>query len=349
MKSHISTYIKTIMNIKLLNLIICLFSVLMSYAQPTRKLGIHDPVMIKQHDTYYLFSTGNGIAVSSSKDMINWKREKPVFGAPPKWAVEKVSSFKGHIWAPDIHFFNGKYYLYYSVSAFGKNTSCIGVATNVTLNNEDPKFEWVDHGLVIQSIPNHTNWNAIDPNIIIDEFGTPYMSFGSFWEGIKLVKLSKDGLRLADDITSIPTLASRKIPIDESNSVSFSGNSPNAGDNAIEAPFIFKHNNYYYLFVSIDYCCKGVNSTYKMIVGRSKKLEGPYLDDKGIDMARSGGKLVLAGNENWHGVGHNAVVRIDHHDYLIFHGYDATDGGKSKLLIEKIQWDNNGWPIVAIN
>jgi arabinan endo-1,5-alpha-L-arabinosidase len=80
----------------------------------------HDPVMARQGDTYYLYCTGNGISVWSSKDRLNWKREKPVFDASPAWAVEAVPGFKGHIWAPDISYFKGTYYLYYSVSAFGK-------------------------------------------------------------------------------------------------------------------------------------------------------------------------------------------------------------------------------------
>ncbi|NGM71748.1 arabinan endo-1,5-alpha-L-arabinosidase [Sphingobacterium sp. SGL-16] len=337
------------MRLKLINLLFSFFISISVFAQPTGKLAVHDPVMIKHQDTYYLFSTGHGIAVSSSRDMINWKREKPVFSVPPQWTVEKVPTFKGHIWAPDIAFFNGKYYLYYSVSAFGKNTSGIGVATNVTLDKDDPNFKWQDHGLVIQSIPGQTNWNAIDPNIILDKKGTPYMSFGSFWDGIKLVKLSKDGLRVEDDITNIPTIASRKKSSKDPNPPSVDDNPKDAGGNAIEAPFIFKHKDYYYLFVSIDYCCKGVNSTYKMIVGRSKNIKGPYLDEKGIDLAQAGGKLVLAGNENWHGVGHNAVVHTENQDYILFHGYDAKDAGRSKLLIKKITWDKQGWPTVKLN
>jgi arabinan endo-1,5-alpha-L-arabinosidase len=122
--------------------------------------------MAKEGDTYYLFCTGMGISVWSSPDMNNWKKEKPVFSQAPKWAVDAIPTFQGHIWAPDISFYKGQYYLYYSVSAFGKNTSCIGLATNKTLNPGSPDFKWVDHGKVIQSIPGKTNWNAIDPNLI---------------------------------------------------------------------------------------------------------------------------------------------------------------------------------------
>ena len=83
-----------------------------------------------------------------------------------------------------------------------------------------------------------------------------------------------------------------------------------------------------------------------MIVGRSKRVMGPYVDDRAIPLTQGGGKLVLAGNERWHGVGHNSVYTFDGVDYLIFHGYDGRDNGNSKLRIEKLGWDEKGWPLL---
>jgi arabinan endo-1,5-alpha-L-arabinosidase len=159
---------------------------------PTRQTPVHDPVMIRQDSTYYLFCTGFGITVYSSKDLASWRREKPVFEQAPDWAVKAIPGYRGHTWAPDISYHNGMYYLFYSVSAFGKNTSCIGVATNKTLNAASKDFKWVDHGKVIQSVPGRDLWNAIDPNLVMDEHGTPWLVFGSFWQGIKLARLSAD-------------------------------------------------------------------------------------------------------------------------------------------------------------
>jgi len=307
---------------------------------------VHDPVMIQQNDTYYLFCTGWGISVWSSTDMKNWKAEKPVFKDAPAWTKEAVKDFKGHIWAPDISYYNNQYYLYYSVSSFGKNTSCIGLATNVTLDPNDPEFKWIDHGNIIQSVPGKTNWNAIDPNLIVAEDGTPYLTFGSFWDGLKLVKMAPDAMSVADDISRIPTIASRKKSSNDPNPPSVENNPVDAGGNAIEAPFIFKKGDYYYLFASIDYCCKGVDSSYKMIVGRSKTIPGPYYDKDGKNMASGGGTILLQGDENWHGVGHNSTYTFNGEDFLIFHGYDAKDEGKPKLNIKKLKWDNEDWPIV---
>ena len=314
---------------------------------PTRQTPMHDPVMIKQGDTYYLFCTGFGVGVWSSKDLQSWRKEKPVFDAPPQWAVEAVPGFKGHIWAPDVAYHKGWYYLYYSISAFGKNTSCIGLVVNKTLDTTSKDYKWIDKGKVIQSYPGKTAWNAIDPNLVFDKKGTPYLSFGSFWEGLKLVQLQKDLKTLSEDPDKLLTIASRKKDPTAPNPPSIDDNPKDAGGNAIEAPFIFKRGGYYYLFASVDYCCKGINSTYKMIVGRSENVRGPYLDSAGVRMDRAGGTLVMEGNKDWFGVGHNAVYTFDGRDYLIFHGYDAKDEGKSKLRIETLKWDAQGWPVVV--
>jgi arabinan endo-1,5-alpha-L-arabinosidase len=305
---------------------------------PTRETPVHDPVIIKQNDTYYLFCTGGGISVFSSKDMKNWTKEKPVFSKTPEWVNKAIPAFRGNsMWAPDISFHNGKYYLYYAVSAFGKNTSCIGLVVNKTLDTTSSEYKWEDVGKVIQSIPGKDMWNAIDPNLVIDENNTPWLTFGSFWEGMKLVKLNPDFASVAQP-EQWYTVARR--PRDFSHSDSAAGNA------AIEGPFIFKKNNYYYLFVSWDYCCRAEKSDYKVVVGRSEKVMGPYLDKNGLCLDKNGGTLTVQGdNKEWFGAGHNSAYTFDGKDYMIYHGYDAKDRGRSKLIIEEIKWED-GWPTV---
>jgi arabinan endo-1,5-alpha-L-arabinosidase len=300
-------------------------------------IRVHDPVMIKQDGTYYLFCTGRGISVFSSENMLDWNQLNPVFDQPPQWAMDAVPGFRGHIWAPDISYHNGMYYLYYSVSAFGKNTSCIGLATNTTLDPSGPDFKWTDHGKVIQSVPGRDMWNAIDPNLVFDDEDTGWLVFGSFWKGIKLFRLNEE-LNAPSEPQVWYTVSAR--PRD------YFTEEQNAGEGAVEAPFIFKKNNYYYLFVSFDFCCRGLESNYKVMAGRSEKITGPYLDKEGRNMVFGGGSLVLGGNKDWPGVGHNAVCTIDGTDYLICHGYDASDNGISKLIILKMDWDENGWPVI---
>lgn len=320
--------------------LLIIFSPVHSRAQ-SNDTKIHDPVMIKENGIYYLFSTGWGISIRSSSDMKHWSKEKPVFKQPPKWTSDKVPSFQGHFWAPDIVKHNGTYYLYYSVSQFGSNNSAIGIATNKTLNTEDSDFEWIDHGPVIQSVPGRDMWNAIDPNITFDDEGTPWLSFGSYWLGIKIVKLQDSLTAIAKSPQKWHTIAKRHRywKLDERDA----GNSSSSD---IEAPFIFKKNGYYYLFASWDQCCSGKESTYKIVVGRSKIITGPYLDKANIKMIHGGGTLVAKGNKKWAAVGHQAAYTFDGTDYLIFHGYDNSDNGESKLIIKEISW-KNGWPTIA--
>ena len=303
-----------------------------------KDISVHDPVMIRQDGIYYIFCTGNGISMFSSPDMVNWKREKQVFETAPAWVLKELPRFRNSMWAPDISFYKGYYYLFYSVSAFGRNTSCIGLAKNKTLHSDSPDYKWIDQGCVIQSVPGRDNWNAIDPNLFVDEDGVPWLDFGSFWGGIKLVRLKEDLSGIYNDPQEWHTIARRyRDPYTDDK---------NAGAAEIEAPFIFKKDMFYYLFVSWDKCCSGVNSTYKVAVGRSLKVTGPYLAKDSVDMAKGGGTIVVRGDADYPGVGHEAVVSFGGTDYLIYHGYDAHDNGRSKLIIKILGWDTEGWPFI---
>ena len=312
-----------------------LLLLIMTASAWAQDITVHDPVMIKQKDTYYLYCTGKGISVFSSKDLKTWKNEPQVFAEKPVWADAVASDFKNHIWAPDISFHNNIYYLYYSVSAFAKNTSAIGVTTNTTLDPKDPAYKWVDQGIVIQSIPNRDLWNAIDPNLTFDENNTPWLAFGSFWEGLKLVKLNPDLKSIAQP-QEWHTIAKRKRTFELADS--------DPGDGALEAPFIFKKNGYYYQFLSWDLCCRGKESTYKVVVGRSKTITGPYLDKEGKSLNEGGGTLLIQGDNNWYGAGHNSTYTFDGKDYIIYHAYSAKENGRPVLQIKQLQWDAALWP-----
>jgi arabinan endo-1,5-alpha-L-arabinosidase len=284
---------------------------------------VHDPCVIKEKDTYYLFSTGFGIPVRKSTDPNEWQTAGPVFKEMPAWTFQAVPGFKGHTWAPDVSFFNGAYHLYYSVSTFGSRRSCIGLTTNKTLDPLSKDYRWVDRGKVVESDAKD-NWNAIDPNIVLDEEGMPWLSFGSFWGGLKLVKIDPRTGMAAD--RTLHSIAARP------------------GKGAIEAPFIVRKHGYYYLFASWDYCCKGAASDYKLVVGRAEKVSGPYLDRTGKPMTEGGGTLLLAGYDHVRGPGHNAVLSDGKHDWLVHHYYDARKRGVPTLQIRPLRWDKENWP-----
>ena len=97
--------------------------------------GVHDPVIVKQGDTYYVFSTNGrpGALIPSrcSQDLRRWSLCGHVFDQLPEWARQEIPGARAP-WAPDISYFNGTYHLYYSVSTFGKNESAIGPPSTTT-------------------------------------------------------------------------------------------------------------------------------------------------------------------------------------------------------------------------
>lgn len=314
----------------------------------------HDPSIIKQGDTWYVFATGKApgggqLAIRCSNDLEHWRLSGHVFDRIPDW-IHVQSPGTVDLWAPDISFFKGVYRLYYAYSLFGRNTSGIALAANQTLDSKSPEYKWIDHGLVLRSTAND-NFNAIDPNFIIDVRGRSWLAFGSFWGGIKLRRLDDDGKPSSAD-TKVYSLATREKPANPP--------PPKPGLppdwQAVEAPFIVRHDGFYYLFVSWDLCCRGTKSNYRTMVGRAAEITGPYLDESGKAMIDGGGTQILAANQTWLGPGGESVLlgRPNDHpgndlpgnDLLVFHAYDAKTG-KPALQISTIDW-STGWPRVAL-
>ena len=310
----------------------------------------HDPVAAFCDGRYYVFTTGMGIM--SSDDLTHWRFEGRVLEETPEWAADK--GFRGMPWAPDVQFHNGQYYVYYSYSHFGRNLSAIGVATNKTLNPESPDYRWVDHGMIVESVPGRDEWNAIDANVIVDENGTGWLAFGSFWRGIKMFRLDETLTRMAEPqewypLCRRPEGTTKKVSGGEDGiEHDPRGRDFDPGDGAVEAPFIFRHGDWYYLFVSYDLCCRGAASTYNVVVGRAAEVTGPYLDKEGKSLMEGAGSVVARGDGRYAGVGHCAVVNFDGKDYMFMHGYDKEYDYRSKLLIREISWTPDGWPEIRL-
>ena len=246
---------------------------------------------------------------------------------------------------------------------------------------------WEDEGCIVASKEKRDNWNAIDPNFVIDEQDQPWLVWGSFWDGIQIVRLDttmhvakESGVRSQESVGP-RTIARRynlnnkdaktALPINPKAAIERKQNqvglnsaereqarpkvnppknptSDYAGPNAIEAPFIFKHDGWYYLFVSWDYCCQGSKSNYRVAVGRSKTVDGPYLDSKGIDMRYGGGNLFLEGDKKeYEAAGHCAAYTFEGQDIFICHGYSVAQNGASILIQRPITWTSDGWPKIT--
>ncbi|MFT3734852.1 MAG: glycoside hydrolase family 43 protein [Rhodocyclaceae bacterium] len=280
-------------------------------------LGVHDPAITKEGSTWWTFSTGAGIQVLYSGNGTAWSRGVQIFSKRPSWWSTYVPGHSGlDVWAPDVQTYNGRVWLYYSISTFGSNTSAIGLVSASSI----AKGDWRDDGKVISTKSGSNDYNAIDPNLTFDASGNPYLVFGSWFSGIKITKLDKSTMKPTGSLT---TLAKRS--------------------NGIEAPVIVYRDGYYYLFVSIDKCCAGTSSTYKIAYGRSTSITGPYLDKNGKKMTDGYSTVMDSGNSRWVGPGGQDILRDSSNSVIARHAYDASNGGAPTLMISDLKF-SSGWP-----
>lgn len=298
------------------------------YKNPIFEPVLADPTVVKVGDEFYAYGTEDNwgeqggyhlVPVIKSKDLVHWEVVGNSMAKKPDWKE------RGGIWAPDVTEVDDQFYMYYSFSTWGDQNPGIGLAIA-----DKPEGPFIDQGKVFDSEEIGVS-NSIDP-FYMENDGKKYLMWGSF-HGLFLTQLTQDGRQ--------PT--GEKIQV--------------AG-NHLEAVYIHEKNGYYYLFGSMGTCCAGINSTYKVVVGRSEKLEGPYLDKEGTSMlASKSGSIVVASNTSevgYAGPGHNAEIITDlvGQDWLIYHGMDkqqpklANGTNRRVLLLDKIIW-TAGWPAVA--
>jgi arabinan endo-1,5-alpha-L-arabinosidase len=292
-------------------------------------ISVHDPAYVAglEGAASFIYSTGNGqiadgnVQIRRSVDGLDWEYVGEVWQEKPAWLVEAVPGVD-NLWAPELYEHDGTWYLYYSASLFGTNTSVIALATNSTLDPDAAGYEWVDQGEVITSVG--AEYNAIDPGVVEDADGTPWLSFGSFSSGLHLVELEwPTGLRANDADPEL--IADRDL-----------------ATNALEAPFVLAHEDYFYLFFSRDFCCRGTESTYNIAVGRSESVAGPYLDANGAALLDDGGTPLLETDGDRVGPGGQSVSG----GTLAFHYYDAAQDGLFQLGLIPLRWED-GWPVAA--
>jgi arabinan endo-1,5-alpha-L-arabinosidase len=299
---------------------------------------IHDPAMAREGNTYYVFSTGdpagvigNGnIQIRVSHNLRSWQYTGTVFARQPAWITSALGSIP-NLWAPDISYFGGLWHLYYAGSSFGSNNSVIGLATTPTLDPGSPRYHWTDDGLVFRSAT-ADDYNAIDPSVVTDASGGKWLSFGSFWSGIKLLRLGAATGKPASSSPTVYSLAEKPSP------------------DPLEGSGIVYHGGYYYLFMAVDYCCKGISSTYHIQVGRSASITGPYVDASGTALLSGGGMEVQGTDAGMIGPGSPFVFGPGagggSSPLLVYHYYDAFDSGDAWIQIRPLGWVG-GWPVTG--
>jgi len=300
-----------------------------SAAELTGDLAAHDPALAVGSAGHpsFVYSTGDqaidggGIEIRRSDDGVAWTMMGTVFAHRPAWIARTIPNVP-NLWAPELIQHEGIWYLYYAASTFGSKHSAIGLATNTTLDPSAHGYHWVDRGPVLVSQTSDP-YNAIDPALVVDASGEPWMAFGSFWSGIQLLPLTwPSGMPRAGAVPA--TIAGgRESP------------------NAIEGAQLVRHGGRFYLFVSVGFCCRGIASTYQVAVGRSDAVTGPYLDEHGQAMLTGGGSIVLSTKGRMVGPGGESFSR----GMLAFHYYDADVGGATTLAIRRVRLAE-GWPVI---
>ncbi len=313
--------------------------------KPTSEPWVHDPVVAWEDSIYHLYCTGMGLGHYTSKDLCEWQfANGPVLTVIPKWALDSVPGLTESLWAPDVIHYRGRWYMAYSCSTFGKNTSAIGLLSRHRLNTPEP---WRDEGCIVASKEDRNDWNAIDPNFVIDSDGQPWLTWGSFWDGIQLVPLDTT-MHIKQGAQPV-TIARRYAPGTPSEDMLANPTSKYAGQNAIEAPFIYQHGGWFYLFVSWDYCCQNEKSTYRVAVGRSRNVQGPYVDRDGRSMLQGGGTILIEGDKkDFDAIGHCSVYDLPDGTTRYFsHGYSTKQHGSPILVQRLVTWDAEEWPVLS--
>ena len=293
------------------------------YTNPVFDQNTPDPSVVQAPDgAFYAYGTGG--TCRKSYDLVNWE-DMGIALQRPTWNDSvrtdkngKVHPMRFSLWALDVSRVGKKYLVHYASAYWGNETRTgLGVAEGTS------PTEFTDCGKMFCSTEIGVQ-NSIDPCYVKDK-GKKYLIWGSF-RRLYMGRLTKDGKRIKNPshLTQV------------------------AGT-AFEGAMVYKRKGYYYLFASVGTCCEGAKSTYHTVVGRSKKLAGPYVDRQGGRMLDNHYETVIKGNDRWKGPGHNSEIITDKEGdtWLLYHAYDALDPEKGRvMLLDKLLWDEEGWPYV---
>ena len=280
-----------------------------------------------------------------------WRPGQCLLMDKPGWVGEQVPGNGGAYWAPAVA---SERRMYYAVSSGFDDGQAHAIGM---VEAEGPRSDltWRDAGPILESVGAEANDQpepaAIDPAVFTDDDGRQYLVYGG--GHIWMTEL--------DPATGVP-LAAAGWEADgpafhhlaNGPQVDAAGTDVSADEELwVEAPFLYRHEDHYYLFVNWYACCDGVDSTYEIRVGRSASPTGPFLDRDGVDMRDGGGTMlldrdgVILGDPRYIGPGHAGVY--EHTDgglALSFHYYDATDDGTPKIGMAELRF-TDGWPHIV--
>ena len=288
-----------------------LLAILFTYSLSAQvgKPFIHDPSSIVECDgKYYTFGTGGGGLIS--KDGWTWYggAVRPGGGA-----------------APDAIKIGNRYLVVYGATGgSSSHKGAILTMWNKTLDPTSPDFKYSEP-IVVATSDGYEENDAIDPGIMLDPItGRLWLSYGTYFGFIRIVELDPKTGKLKN------------------------GNKPVDVAIVCEASDLVYRDGWYYLLATHGSCCDGANSTYNVVVGRSNKVTGPYLDNVGRNMLEGGGKMVAATRGGLIGPGHfgHTIIGPGVEKMSIHYEADLAQSGRSVLGILPLLW-KDGWPVAG--
>jgi len=301
------------------------------YTNPVFEPTFADPTIVKADDGYYYsyatedFWEGKDhlVPVIRSKDLVKWTYLTDAFQTKPSWK-------QGGLWAPNVFRYDGKYFMFYSLSTWGDSNPGVGLA-----RSDQPQGPFTDLGKFFLSSEVGVE-NSIDPYFFEDPVTKNlYIFWGSF-RGIY----------------------GRQLNYSEG-TFTFSGEKFKIAGNQYEGSYIYFKDGYYYYFGSCGSCCDGLNSTYHVRVGRSRDILGPYTDPSShslLETSGEPGKLLIKGNgspDGFAGPGHNAEIFQDDegNDWFLYHAIEkklpnlGNGATRRPLMLDRLTWFE-GWPMI---
>lgn len=280
---------------------------------------VHDPSLVTRGVTprYALFSTHNQGRLSADRTV--WASIGGPLQPVPDWTRPYGN---GDMWAPDVSFHDGRYWLYYAASTPTGGSSAIGLATSTSAE----PGSWVDRGMVIDS-NGGSPYNAIDPDLLVDVDGRWWLTFGNGSRGVHVIELDPATGKVKSGASSV-----------------------RIANGDLTAPVMYRHDGLYYLFAAYGSCCPPLDGsrppTSNIRVGRSSSPTGPFVDRDGVAMLQGGATRILEAHAHVRGPGGPDVVfdTRDDETVLAYHWYDQRLNYTSFLGINRLVWDAQGWP-----
>ncbi len=314
---------------------------LATYALTGDTQPVHDPSIIRQGSTYYAFTTdvlglpaSNYLPIRCSQDKVSWTACGSIFpNAMPAWVVAKVPGIVG-LWAPDISYFNGLYHVYYAGSTLGSQQSVIGLVTNTTLDPTDPAYQVGGSGRG----PRVQSWRRLQRH----RPQHPHRHRRQRLDDLRQLLVRHQ---------AAPDRSRHRACCSPHNTTRYNlATRPGVPEDPIEGSSLVHHGNYYYLFVSVDFCCNQNIATddYKEAVGRSTSPHGPFRRRRRHLMMNGGGTVLLQSDGTWNAPGGGtAYLDPTNGDSLIvFHALNMTQNGALYLWLKNLEWVND-WPTIG--